>query len=207
MATGPETRPSLILRLHDPADDAAWEEFVAIYRPVIVRLAEFKGLQRCDADDLAQQVLLSVANNIGRWEHDPQRARFRTWLAHAVRNATLNALTRMPADRGAGGTTGMLALENHAGATDDAEMLELEWRRETFRWAVDQVRDEFQPQTWEAFWITAVDGLSASEAAEKTRKSIGAVYVARSRVMQRVQAKLKELTGDVADAERLEGNS
>ena len=197
MSSAPETRASLLLRLRDSGDVAAWEEFVAIYRPVIVRLAVARGLQHSDADDLAQQVLLSVAQSVPGWETDPQRARFRTWLSRVVRNATLNALSRRKPDRGAGGTSALVLINGKAAdGFDDSEVLDLEWRREAFRWAADQIRDEFQPQTWEAFWLTAVDGLSAAEAAKQTGKSIGAVYVARSRVMARFQEKVRSLCGD-----------
>jgi len=207
MAHVPETRPSLILRLRDPSDEAAWEQFVAIYRPVIVRLAVLKGLPHPDAEDLAQQVLLSVSKNIVRWEQDPERARFRTWLTRVVRNATLNALTRGPADCGAGGTAAMLALDRQVDrSADDAALFELEERREAFRWIADQIREEFEPRTWDAFWLTAVDGLSAAEAAKRTQKSVGTVYVARSRVMQRIQAELQQLLTGAIEDERAESD-
>ncbi|MFN9879039.1 MAG: hypothetical protein ACK557_11235, partial [Planctomycetota bacterium] len=64
----PETRHSLIQRLQDGGDDAAWEEFASIYRPIIVRIALRKQLQFDDAEDLAQQVLLLVLKNIGNWK-------------------------------------------------------------------------------------------------------------------------------------------
>lgn len=197
MAAGPETQVSLILRLGDSQDAAAWDEFVAIYRPVIVRLALAHGLQNPDADDLAQQVLFSVARRVPDWEADPQRAKFRTWLGRVVRNAALNALSRRKPDRAAGGTTALTLINGKAASDcDDAELLELEWRRQAFRWIADQIRDEFQPQTWEAFWLTAVDGLSAAEAAKQTGKSIGAVYVARSRIMARFQEQVRTLSGE-----------
>ena len=196
MPLAPETRDSLILRLKDPDDVAAWEEFVAIYRPVIVRMAMLRGLQHTDADDLAQQVLLSVTRSVPQWDSDPQRARFRTWLGRVVRNAALNALTRGKPDRGAGGTSALVLINGKAAdSCDNSEVLDLEWRREAFRWAADKIRDEFQPQTWQAFWLTAVDGLSAAEAAKQTGKSIGAVYVARSRVMARIQEAVRLLSG------------
>ena len=55
MSSTPETRPSLLIRVRDPADQAAWQEFVEIYRPVILRLAQHKGMQAADADDIAQR--------------------------------------------------------------------------------------------------------------------------------------------------------
>jgi hypothetical protein len=60
MSSTPETRASLLIRVRDPADQAAWHEFVEIYRPVILRLARQKGMQEADADDVAQQVLVAV---------------------------------------------------------------------------------------------------------------------------------------------------
>ena len=50
MISPSETRLSLIARLSDHDDVAAWEEFVAIYVPLLYRLARQKGLQHADAD-------------------------------------------------------------------------------------------------------------------------------------------------------------
>lgn len=91
MSLMPETRATLIHRLQTGTDQAAWSEFVEIYRPAIVRTYLLKRLQAADADDVAQKVLVAVSRNIGKWKQDPQRARFRTWLQRVVRNATINA--------------------------------------------------------------------------------------------------------------------
>jgi RNA polymerase sigma-70 factor (ECF subfamily) len=196
MSHDPETRPSLIARLQSGADDAAWDEFVAIYRPVIVRLAVKRGLQHPDAEDVAQSVLLSVSKRIAQWNIDPQRAKFRTWLRRIARNAAINAITRRPADRAAGGTTAIQLLNATA---DRAESIsaefDTEWRREAFRWASDEVRNEVHPTTWDAFWLTAVQGVDATQVASQLGKSVGAIYVARCRVMQKIQTRIQELTG------------
>ncbi len=77
----PETNESLILRVKDPADAASWSDFLSIYRPVVVRMACGQGLQHADADDLEQQVLLSVASAIEDWEPVSRRTPFRIWLS------------------------------------------------------------------------------------------------------------------------------
>ncbi len=192
MSLSPDTRMTLILRLQQGGDAADWEEFVAIYRPVIIRLTLRKGLQLADAEDLAQHVLLAVSRNISEWKHDPARARFRTWLQTVIRNATLNALTRKPRDQSAGGTTA-LHLLNQQSDQADSLYFDAEWQRETLRWAAAQVRSEFEPATWEAFWETAIEGVSANETAQKTGKTVGAVYIARTRVMQRIKQKVAEV--------------
>jgi RNA polymerase sigma-70 factor (ECF subfamily) len=194
MSQSPETRPSLLVRLKDRADQEAWHEFTDIYQPVIYRLARRKGMQHADAEDLTQSVLMAVAKAVERWEHDPRRARFRTWLHRVAQNAIINALTRGTSDRGSG-DTGLLALLNKQQGKEgpDSNLLRLEYRRETFRWAARQIRDEFQPATWDAFWLSAVEQRSVEEVARQLGKTPGSIYAARSRIIRRMKEKVAEL--------------
>jgi RNA polymerase sigma-70 factor (ECF subfamily) len=185
----------LLLRLKDRADQAAWYEFAEIYRPVIVRLACRKGMQAADAEDLAQQVLAAVASAVDRWQVDPQRARFRTWLHRVASNLILNALARGKPDRGSGDTGLLQVLEQQPTKEGpDSDLLRLEYRREAFRWAANQIRDEFQSGNWEAFWRTAVDGEAVDEVAQRLGKSRSSVHSARSRIMRRLKEKVNELS-------------
>ena len=187
----PETRDSLLVRVRDASDHQAWCEFTEIYRPVICRLAIAKGLQHADAEDLAQQVLLCVARSIERWQPDDGRARFRTWLRQVAHNAIINALTRGKPDVGVGGDADPLA-DRPAREEPDSSLLRIEYRREVFRWAARRIREEFQPSTWDAFWLTAVDGVDGEEAAQSLGKSVGAIYAAKSRVMRRLRETIEE---------------
>lgn len=197
MTLPPDTRASLLLRVRNPADQAAWHEFVEIYWPVIHRLARRKGLQTADADDIAQQVLFAVAKAVERREHDPKRARFRTWLDRVARNAILNALMRGKPDRAAGGLEPDSLLEQHPGNDGpDSDLLKLETRREIFRWAARQIRDEFQDATWSAFWKTAIEDRDMNDVARELQKSVGSIYAARSRVMKRLVEKVAEYEGE-----------
>jgi RNA polymerase sigma factor (sigma-70 family) len=203
MSSSPETRNSLLVRLTDRADQAAWHEFAQIYMPVVYRLALRKGLQHADAEDLAQQVLTAVSKAIDRWQTDPTRAKFRTWLHRIAQNAIINALSRAKPDRGSGDTR---TLENlvHQPAPNgaDSELVRIEFRREVFRWAADQIRPEFRGPTWEAFWLTAVENQTVEQASERLHLSCGAIYAARSRIMRR----LKEKVGEFEDEGELGSN-
>src|SRR5258705_5371452 len=79
----PATGASLLLRLRDPRDEAAWKEFVELYAPLIYSYARRHGLQDADALDLSQEVLGAVAGAVGGLEYDPSRGSFRNWL-HTV---------------------------------------------------------------------------------------------------------------------------
>ena len=189
--SAPETRNSLLLQVRDSANQDAWDEFAAIYRPVICRLAVLKGLQPADAEDLAQQVLVSVAGAIDRWEPDAERARFRTWLRRVTDNAIINALTRAHPDRAAGQDSDLLTQQAEFDGPDSG-LLRIEYRREVFAHAAQQIRDEFSEDTWTAFWLTAVDNLPIETAADRMGKTKGSIYAARSRVMKRLKEKVEE---------------
>lgn len=194
----PTTRRSLVLRLKDPDDEAAWQEFVEIYQPLIYKLARNKGLQDADADDLCQDVLRAVASAVGRWDPDPAKGRFRGWLFRIARNLVVNFLSdqrRQP--RGSGRTSVHELLEarpqNDTGAEAEFAM---EFKRRAFHWAAEQVKHEFADNTWRAFWMTGVENIPVAKAAETLGLSPGAVYIARSRVLARLRERVEQLTQD-----------
>ena len=192
MSDFPETRNTLLARVRSLDDEDSWREFVAIYRPVVYRLARKRGLQHADADDLAQRVFLSVGRAIGNWQPDPERGRFRAWLGTIARNAIINSLARRPPDAAAGGTS-ILELLDQQPEPDERTRhdLDLECRRSLFRWAARRVREEFGDSTWDAFWLTTVEGRDIAGTAADLGKSAGAIYAARSRVMRRLREEIE----------------
>jgi RNA polymerase sigma-70 factor (ECF subfamily) len=193
MSEFPETHKSLLVRIQRPRDEEAWREFVAIYRPVVYRLARKSGLQHADAEDLAQRVMMAVRRAIGNWDADPGKGRFRSWLARIARNAIINALTRRPPDLAAGGTAIFGLLEEQPEPDQRTqENLESEYRRSLFRWAAQRIRPEFHDGTWDAFWLTTVEGKDTEEAARALGKTAGAIYAARSRVMRRLKDEIQQ---------------
>jgi len=194
----PTTRPSLVLRLRDPDDGAAWAEFVEIYEPLIYRLALNKGLQDADAEDLCQDVFRAVAAAIERWDPDPAKGRFRAWLFRITRNLLVNFLAGQRRQvRGTGSTSVQEMLEAQPAEDAEAEAeFAAEFKRRAFRWAADQVKNEFAESTWQAFWKTGVENGTVAAVAEELGMSAGAVYVARSRVLARLRDRVAQLTAD-----------
>ncbi len=189
----PDTRASLLVRVSDPANRDAWREFTEIYRPALYRLGRRRGLQDADAEDLAQRVLLTISQKIGDWRPASPQASFRAWLAAIARNAIVNALTRVGVAPGKGGTSMLQQLAGHPSANEAVPEIDEEYRRALFRRASEEIRPEFQESTWQAFWLTAVEGVSVEAAAGRLEKTPGVIYASRSRVMRRLKEKVQEL--------------
>lgn len=193
MSEFPDTSESLIVRVRDPSNRAAWDQFEQLYRPVIFRIARARGLQHSDALDLVQQVLMSVSAAIGRYEKQSEGMRFRNWLSRVTRNAILKALSRGPRDPAAGGTDALNLLHDVPGDDATEALIDLEYRREVFVRAAARVRTEVQEETWLAFEATVLQDVSIEVAAKRFGMSIGSIYAARSRIMRRLRTAVQEL--------------
>jgi RNA polymerase sigma factor (sigma-70 family) len=194
----PTTRRSLVLRLRNPRDEAAWGEFVEIYEPLVYRLARKKGLQDADARDLCQEVFRAVASAIERWDPDPAKGKFRAWLFRIARNLLVNFLASQHRHiRGSGSTSVQELLEARPSADSQADAeFRTEFQRRAFRWAAEQTKKEFTDSTWQAFWKTGVDNRPIAEVAKELGLSAGAVYIARSRVLARLRQCVEQLSED-----------
>lgn len=194
MTAAPLTRASLLYRLRDPNDTEAWREFIRLYASLIYGFARKRGLQDADAADLMQDVLRSVSGAIGRLEYDRAKGTFRGWLFSITRNKVFNFLDasrRRP--RGSGDSSTQQRLDELPDRSPDEDDWDREYERKVFSWASERIREEFQPSTWKAFWMTAVDGDSASEVSRELGMSPGAVYVAKSRVLARLREEINQL--------------
>lgn len=197
MTFDPDTHESLLLRVKNPRDHDAWEQFSRVYRPVVYRLARGRGLQDADAQDLAQKVLMAVSLALPDWEKSSCGDRFRHWLRRVAKNAVLNALSRQPRDRASGGTTAIELLARHEDPNRDvAEAIDLEFRRQLFRRAASIVSQRASPSNWKAFCLTMIDGQTSEAAARQLDVSVGTVYAARSRIMRRLREAVEELEGE-----------
>ncbi len=186
MATAPATRPSLLVRLRDLGDRAAWDCFVALYAPLVYGFARKQGLQEADAADLTQEVLRSVAGAARRLEYDPTQGTFRGWLFRVTSNRFRDLLrARRGHCAGSGDSAVQAALEQQV-APDDATW-EDEFRQQTFAVASERIRRDFDESSWQAFWRVAVDGEKPKEVAEALGMSVGHVYVAKGRVLARLR--------------------
>jgi RNA polymerase sigma-70 factor (ECF subfamily) len=192
---GPETSPSLLSRLRrDPRDAAAWEAFVDRYGPKIYSWCRRWHLQDADAEDVAQDVLLRLAEKIGTFQYDPSRS-FRAWLKTLTQHAWSDLVASRRRSLRADG--GQQALETLEAGEDLARQLDEAFEQELLEEAMSRVRPRVQTKTWEAFRLTALEDLPGAEVAARLQMKITSVFVARSRVQRMLQDEVQKLDGSV----------
>src|SRR5262249_47116038 len=131
----------------------------------------------------------------GSLEYDPRRDTFRGWLFTIVRNKLRDFHDRPHRlYQGSGDSRVQRLLENTTAPEADEVG---EWEREDqgslVGWAAGQVRPCVQETTWQAFWQRAGEGRSGKEVARSLGVTPAAVYLAKSRVMARLRAVVREV--------------
>jgi RNA polymerase sigma-70 factor (ECF subfamily) len=197
MTSSPSTRASLLLRIRDPKDRIAWGEFVRIYAPLLHAYGLHRGLQDADAADLAQDVLRCLMGAVPEFRYDPSRGSFRGWLFTITRNALLKMARRRGRQPvGTGESEVRQLLEQQPDTAQDQEYWDREYQWSLFQWAAGKVRPEFREATWQAFWLTAVQGKEVEAVTAQLELSAGAVYIARCRIMARIREVIQTVEGE-----------
>lgn len=195
------TRVTLLGRLrHDPTNQAIWAEFVDHYGGKIYSWCRKWNLQDADAQDVTQNVLLKLADKMRTFEYDPARS-FRAWLKTLTHHAWSDYLqTRRRPGLGSGDSDVAEMLHSIEARDDLLRHLETEFDRELLEEAMTRVRLRVAPQTWEAFHLTALEGLSGAEASQRIAMQTAQVYVAKRRVQKMLTAEIAKLEGRNEDA-------
>jgi RNA polymerase sigma-70 factor (ECF subfamily) len=189
------TSITLLARLQQtPSDQAAWAEFVERYGRRINGWCRQWGLQDADAQDVTQTVLLKLLRAVQTFRYDPAQ-KFRAWLKTVTHHAWQD-LVRGRRRAGAGDDPAAGdPLQTHAARDDLTARLEAAYEQELLDQALARVRPRVQPQTWDAFRLTAFDGLSGAEAAARLGMPVTSVYKAKSNVQKLLEAEVRYLEG------------
>jgi RNA polymerase sigma-70 factor (ECF subfamily) len=191
------TSPTLLGRLRQqPSDQAAWEKFVERYGRTIHGWCRQANLQDADAEDVTQMVLLKLADKMRTFVYDPSKS-FRGWLRTLTRHAWSDFVTaRERGGRGTGDSSALERLQTVPARDDLVARLESQFDQEVLEEASARVRLQVQPDTWEVFRLTAIEGMAVADAAKQTGKQLAAVFKARKRVQKLLQEEIRRLEGD-----------
>lgn len=192
--TSSATHPSLLSRIREN-DGAAWVELIELYSPLVAFWCRKQGITESEVNDSVQEIFFAVSRSIDGYAPAGTSGSFRAWLWSVSRHKIIDGLRRsgrIPAARG--GSTALHRVQQvpeDIDPNDDSEQIAF---TQVLHRAMDQVRSEFQPKTWQAFWRTTIDGLTVASVAEELSLSTATIRQHRSRVLRRLREQLGEST-------------
>ncbi len=185
------TSPSLVQRVR--ANEAtAWQRLVDLYGPLVFAWAVRGGLTHEDAADVMQEVFASVAKAIGRFDPTAE-GRFRGWLWTITRNKVRDHYRHRSPFAARGGDTAMGLLSQLPETwDDDGSDAARDDVRALYHRAMELIRGDFEPQTWQAFWLAVVEEKPTAEITQALGLSANGVRQAKSRVLRRLKLELSD---------------
>jgi RNA polymerase sigma-70 factor (ECF subfamily) len=183
-----ETRATLLQRLKadGTAREIAWDEFYALYSPIIARFARTRGVRREDIDELVQDIVSGFFAVQPRFVYDPSKGRFRAYLMACVSNAVRSRLRRNATEvTHAGGHR-----VADASSTDETDW-DAAWKQATLDAAIARLREHYGDNpTFQAFESVVIRGQSPEAVAASLGLSRDSVYQAKTRLLAKLRLEL-----------------
>lgn len=178
------TRPSLLGRARD--GDA--NEFVRLYAPLTYAVARRQGVAEHDAEDLMQEAVLELLHRLRTFEYEPANGSFKGFVKKLVLDRVKDHWRRQK--------RAMAQLPNplESDSGDDApDVFEHEWQKAVLVAALDRVRDEVKPTTFQSFHLTVLCEWPIEEVAVTLALTPNTVSQNKRRVLQRLQQHIEEI--------------
>lgn len=197
------TPPSLLLRVRDPSDHAAWREFDARYRELLIRYCRHRGIPYFEAEDIVQVVFAGLLRTLPRFTYQRERGGFRGYLYRCVSHAIFDWSQRPERRRNRVGNGGEQPFSSPNADKDPAAeaLWQREWENHHIRLAMETVRRTFDEKS-AAIFERSISGATVAELAREFGMSEEAVYKARQRIRDRTteliakQIREEEALGD-----------
>ncbi|MEM1225717.1 MAG: sigma-70 family RNA polymerase sigma factor [Planctomycetota bacterium] len=186
----PGTTRSTLLERVRLKDAVAWNRLVEMYGPVVYSWCRRSNCQPSDAVDVVQEVFLAVAQGIDRLHRDRPGDSFRAWLRTITKHKVVDHFRRLRQAPSAGGTAIEPAFNQRVefpfDDEDDSDKNTAE-RAELLQRCMLVVREDFTDKTWQAFWLSTVEGHPTAEIAARLDMNANAIRQARFRVLKRIR--------------------
>jgi len=189
------TSATLLERLRDRADAEAWQRLVDLYRPLLTGWLRRHALQVADVDDLVQEVLATVASEAPRFRHSGRPGAFRHWLRTILVNRLREFWRARRLRPAATGDSDFVQMLDQLEDADSglSHLWEQEHDQHVARRLLDMIEPQFAPSTWQAFRRVVLDGARPDAVAEELGLTLNAVFIAKSRVLQRLRQEARDL--------------
>jgi len=194
------TRWSLLSRLKDWDDQDSWRQFFDAYWQLIYNTACKAGLTHTEAQEVVQEVIISVAKKMGDFKTDTAAGSFKSWLLNLTRWRITDQLRKRGRDQtvphcstpDATRTATIERVPDPACAPLDAEW-SAEWERNLLHVAFERVKAQVKPEMFQIFDLLVIKHWSALKVARRLRVSLAQVYYAKYKLSSLAKREIKKL--------------
>ena len=181
------TRPSLLFRVKDQKDVAAWQEFFELYSPLLYGYARERGLDHEDAEDIRASCYETIVKKIKDFDYDDGNSGFRAWLRTLVNRRVIDHFRkRRPLVAESNELLGVVD-----GSEQPDELWEKNWRLHHLRYCVAQVGKRVQPKTFEAFRLLTEQDCSVEDVCQRLDMNAAQVHKIKSRFLEMMREEMK----------------
>lgn len=187
------TTTHILEDLKNSNSTAAWEEFCKHLRPVVINFAKHLGLSDNDAEDAAQDTMLTFVKALREGKYDREKGHLSHWLFGIAKRVILNKRGQKPLEQLIADRTTRTSFWDLV--KDDYSLTrtwETQWQQMVLKRCLEQAQQEFDDKVFKAFELYAFSEVSAEEVAQKLQMSRNAVYIAKCRVLSRLRQLKKE---------------
>lgn len=192
-----QTSRTLLMLVKDQGSDASWQQFASIYHGYLYALIQKQGIDHQDVEELVQDVMVKVWKALDHFLYEPDRCRFRTWLARICKNTALNFLQLKSTRQKSLQVT---ETENHllnlSRRSEQEDQEELEWQIFIAKKAWQQAQNQFKPLHLKVYSLMA-EGIPASEVAQKLAIKENTAYVYRKAVQDTMGRIINRLNAEL----------
>jgi RNA polymerase sigma-70 factor (ECF subfamily) len=160
-----------------------------VYRGRIQCWVYQEGVRGTDADDIRQNVVVSVLRSLKKFQRKSASQSLAAWVRHITKRRSQDYYRGLKASKLTYYTGEHIDRFGGLAIQDDSYQPEA-WSTKV-REAMAHVEAESEVHNWQAFCRTVLDENSASDVAKELGITVNMVYLAKSRILKRLRELLK----------------
>jgi RNA polymerase sigma-70 factor (ECF subfamily) len=175
-------------------DQTVWGKFCERFRQPLLAFARRFGLSDAEADDALQDILTAFVEAYRAGKYDREKGRLSSWLFGIAYRQIANRRRERAVQQGKRDPRGDQT-SFWGKVPDEAEAeqrWDADWENAVLEACLRQVRSEVSENTYAAFERTVRLGRTPDEAAAELGMTRNAVYVAKHRVLKRLEELMQE---------------
>ena len=178
------TRQTLLLKVRNQYDESSWEDFTRYYGRYIYAVLRGMGIDYNDLEDMHQAVLLILWKNLPKFEYNPEKGSFRSWLCTIIRNHVYGYYRDKK--------TGAELKSEDAVESELEKISKKEWMIHIATVAWENVKDDFS-ESVQKIYVRLTNGEKPEDIAEDSGITRGTVYVYKERVQKALRREVRRL--------------